>query len=382
MKNFFQKIFLLASITTLTACGTLFDKDNTPNPTPLKEFSASRVAKPLWQTSVGNGAGNESGKFIPAISNNKLFTASRDGSVSAVNQETGQVRWKINTGEPISSGVTANHAFIFVGTHHGDVIALQQSNGQQLWKTNIASEILAPVAANDQFVVVKSTDGNVTALSATTGRTVWHYQEKQPDLTLHGSSSPQIRTNAVFAGFESGVLSRLRLDNGTVLWRTTIAEPEGMFAVQRMVDIDADPLIDNNHVYVTTWQGRLAVLNAWSGNIIWSRDASSASGIAYDGKNIYLSDEEGVVSAYNANNGNVVWQQTQLTARNVSGPVLMGDTLLVGDGEGWLHWLNKRTGQFIARAQVSTGVQATPLVQNHIAYVYAKNGQLSAWTLH
>jgi len=107
MQKFFQQFLIIALLVTLTGCNMLFDKDNIPTPTPLKDFSATHQAKQLWQTSTGNGSGKKYIKLIPAQANNLIFTASTQGKITAVNKNNGKIIWQIDTHEPISSGIAA-----------------------------------------------------------------------------------------------------------------------------------------------------------------------------------------------------------------------------------------------------------------------------------
>ncbi|MDX1901506.1 MAG: outer membrane protein assembly factor BamB [Gammaproteobacteria bacterium] len=381
MKKYLQLILVSALLATLNACSYFFDTDNTPTPATLQNFTAAHHPKMLWRTSTGNGSGNEETKLFPAIANNRVFTASTNGIISAVDQHTGKILWQNNIDEPISSGVAVNDSLVFAGTRSGQFFAIRQSDGVKVWQTRVSSETLAPAVATRMTVLVKSIDGNVTALATSTGRVLWHYREKEPDLILRGGSAPRILGNTAYAGFENGVLVALNLKTGRPLWQATIADPEGIFAIQRMVDIDANPVAHNNRIFVATWQGNIAALNAIHGQKYWSHHASTASGITVDNENVYLADADSHVSAFDVMSGHKRWEQDQLTARTLSGPALMENTIIVGDAEGWLHWINKNTGEFVARTEVGSSILATPLVSEQVAYVYTKDGQLSAWVL-
>jgi outer membrane protein assembly factor BamB len=83
-------------------------------------------------------------------------------------------------------------------------------------------------------------------------------------------------------GFANGNLAKLTLQDGSMLWQQIITIPEGSFAIQRMVDIDADPVVFNNRVYVATYQGKIAALDLTTGKIYWTHDISSFTGLTVD----------------------------------------------------------------------------------------------------
>lgn len=379
IKNLF---FVAATALSLSACSTFFDKDNTPPPSPLVDFIPQAKVQTLWYTSTGAGSNNDYLKLTPSIYGTTIFTASKNGVVAANDIQTGKSLWKINTGDDISSGTAAYADLVYVGSREGNVYALNQNNGQIIWKATSSSEILAPVAARDNIVLVKTIDGRLSAFSTLDGHMFWKYQQTEPNLILRGSSAPQLTYESAIVGFENGTLVKLVIKNGHVQWEKTIADPQGIFAIQRMVDIDADPIIFGNRVFAATYQGRIAALNLSSGEEIWSHDISSYAGIASDGSKVYVSDAQSHVWAFNASNGDVNWQQVKLQARTITGPALIDNYVVVGDAEGYLHWLSKQDGRFMARTFVNkSGIAATPIVKNNILYVYTKDGHLAAYTV-
>jgi outer membrane protein assembly factor BamB len=270
---------------------------------------------------------------------------------------------------------------VFVGTRQGKVFALHQNDGSEAWQTQLSSEVLAPPTGGEGVVLAKTIDGQLNALSEKDGHVLWRYQQTEPALILRGGSAPVINQHHVIAGFENGNVAKLTLDDGSMQWQTTVAIPEGSFAIQRMVDIDADPVVYNNHVYVATYQGKIAVLDLASGKSLWSHEISSFTGLTVDSQRVYVSDATSHLWAFDAETGQVDWRQTQLEARNITGPAEMGNYVIVADGEGYLHWLSKQDGHFVSRNRVNGfSILAAPVVSNNIVYVLTKDGRLSAYT--
>lgn len=366
----------------LCACSGFFDKDNTPAPTPLTNFPSEARAHLLWNSSVNAGVGGDYLKLIPAVNESTIFTADKNGVVTASDKITGRTLWKKSTQTLLSAGPAADSHLVFLGSRKGTVLALSQTNGASLWRTQISSEILAPPAAANGVVLIKSTDGRLTALSESTGRILWHYQQSEPALILRGGSAPQINHNTTVAGFANGRLAKLTLKDGSLLWQQTVAMPEGSFAIQRMVDINADPIIYKNRIYVATYQGKIAALDLTSGREMWSNKISSFTGLAADNTRVYVSDATSHLWAFDAETGAVDWRQPQLEARNITGPNTMDNYVVVGDAEGYLHWLSKQDGHFTARTRTNgNGILATPVVDNHVVYTLTMDGYLSAYTL-
>lgn len=383
MKKNSIKILTWSVLTTLLcACNGFFDKDNTPTPTPLTKYPPEAQVHRLWSSYVNFGQVGDYLKLVPAVTDDSVFTASKDGTVTATNKTNGKTRWSTMLKAQLSAGPTADDGLIFIGTRNGKVLALSQAAGKTIWKTDVSSEVLAPPSASRGIVLVKTIDGELTALAETDGHTLWHYHQTEPALILRGGSSPQFVGNDVIVGFENGNLAKLTLQEGSLIWQTTVAIPEGAFAIQRMVDIDADPIVFNRNIYVATYQGRAASLNLETGKATWTHDMSSFTGLTVDNQRLYVSDAKSYLWAFDRESGTVVWRQIQLEARNISGPAMMDNYIVVGDGQGYLHWLSKEDGHFIVRARVSnSAIRATPVVDNGVVYVLTREGYLSAYKL-
>ena len=86
-----------------------------------------------------------------------------------------------------------------------------------------------------------------------------------------------------------------------------------------------------------------------SGQIWWARDASSYRGFTMDDEHLYLTNADSVVIAMSRSDGSVLWEQDAMKRRGLTAPALDGDALVVGDFEGYVHWLDKATGEIVAR---------------------------------
>jgi outer membrane protein assembly factor BamB len=376
-----KRILVAAMTMSLTACTGFFEKDNTPPPTPLSQLTPEIKPNLIWSTKTGAGSAGDYLKLSPTLYGNTIYTSSTNGTVTATNKQNGHANWSVNTHAHLTSGPGVGADIVVIGSREGEVIALQQENGHVRWKTSIAGEIIAKPAVGNQLVVIKSTDGTLRALSSQSGQERWSYQQTEPGLILRGSSTPLLQGNSLFAGFANGNLAKINLNNGQVSWMRPIATPEGGFSIQRMIDIDANPIIHGHRLYAATYQGNIASLDWNSGSTLWSHAISSYTGMAVDDQTVYISDAAGDVWAFSANNGQTRWQQTGLRARILSAPASMGNYVVVGDEEGYLHWLSKRDGHIAGREFAGDTIFAGPIVENNVLYAQTSNGSLVAYTL-
>lgn len=376
------KAFALATFTfALTACSGFFDKDNTPVPTPLSSYKQEIYPHQRWFVNVGT-SGDEFLKMSPAVSDTAVYTASVKGTVTSVNKETGRINWQINTNLANTTGPGAGDGLVVVGTRYGDVVALNESNGRERWRTMVPGGVLANPAVGQDIVIVKTIDGTIRGLSASNGQQRWSYKQTEPNLILRGASSPLVRDGSTIVGFANGNLAKLSTAGGQLSWIQPIAIAEGGFAIERMIDIDANPIVFQHHLYAATYQGKLASLDWTSGRVLWSHDISTYTGLVADDNTVFLTDAKGHVWAFSADSGLVNWRQTQLEARVLSGPATLGNYVVVGDASGYLHWLGKLDGHFAARTTVgSGGFTAAPIAENNVLYAMTNKGHLVAYTL-
>lgn len=378
-----ETLLLLAGLSLASGCtalGNLFDNpDNTAEPAELVDFEPTIKVRTVWQRRVGSGAGNLFLKLRPAIDGERVYAATRDGRVRAFDARTGESVWDTETDSPLSGGPGVGDGLVLLGTSDGEVIALGEDDGEIKWRARVSSEVLSSPGSRGGVSVARTIDGKLFGLSADDGTRLWVYDRTTPVLTLRGTSSPALAEGTAIAGFDNGQVVAIALSNGQPLWEARVAVPRGRTELERMVDIDADPVIDGKAVYAVTYQGQVAALELFSGEVIWRRDMSSHAGLGVGRENIYVTDDASHVWALNRANSASMWRQAKLEARHVSPPAVFGQFVVVGDLEGYVHWLRREDGQFVARVRIdSDSIVAAPVATSFAVYVYGSGGELAA----
>lgn len=388
MQNTNCRLLLVILLVLLSGCGTkdyvkglLGGDDNSEPPTPLLEIETRVKITELWSKNAGKGSTEQFLKLTPAYSQGKVYVADIRGKLQCIDTSTGDTLWKVDADMVITGGPGANESLAIIGSEEGDVLAYASETGEAVWQTKVSSAILAAPAEANGIVVVRTVDGKVFGLDAKDGARLWIYNRTVPALTLRGTSNPVITGNIVIAGFDGGRVSAIDLQSGKLIWETSVSLASGRSELERMVDIDSEPVIIDNDIYVATFQGRLASVTLENGRITWARDISSYAGLTTDGTNIYVTDDQSHVWALDRATGNSVWKQESLFARNVTAPAVMGDLVVVADLEGYLHWMDKTSGEFVARTQLSKKpILAPPVAFDNVVYAYSSDGKLSAFT--
>ncbi|NJO16820.1 MAG: outer membrane protein assembly factor BamB [Thioploca sp.] len=348
----------------LSSCGIFGGKDNSEPPAPLVKFSPTLTLKTVWTARTGSNVSQDYLRIGPTFYNEQLLMTSPQGQVQALNFKDGSRIWTQKLGIPISSSAGIGENLILVGSHKGDVVALSATDGKEIWRTSVSSEVLVPPQISQGVVVVRTADGKLFGLTSKNGKQLWVYERSMvPLLTLRGTSTPLVVNDLIIAGFDNGKLAALELHTGKVLWEAPIAVPSGRTELERMVDIDADPLLANKVIYVSSYQGHTVAIDLLQGKLLWERDIFSYVGLDIEANALYVTDTKSHIWALDRNNGASLWKQTQLQARGLTAPVSIGDYLVVGDKEGYLHWLQRDSGKFAARYRLSRSrILVPPLV--------------------
>ena len=360
----------------------LLETDNAEPPNELTEYVAEIEPEIVWKESVGVGSDEMYLKLAPAVTTDTIFAADRSGLVQARNLASGELIWETDTEKPISAGPGIGSRTVLVGTSDAEVIALDIHDGSVLWTQPVSSEVLAIPQTSRNISVLRTVDGKLNGLDESTGRSLWIYERTVPPLSLRGTSNPIIEGDHVIEGYASGKLVALRLTNGKVEWESSVVMAEGRSELERLVDLDSDPLLLDNVIYLASFQGGVFAISALDGRVIWwRRDISVYNGLSGDWSYLYLSDESSDVWALEQRNGASLWKQTELHQRQLSAPVIYKNSLVVGDFEGYLHWLSQYDGHQLGRIQISDGpISAKPVVVDDVLYVYTQDGTLAAVT--
>jgi outer membrane protein assembly factor BamB len=365
----------------LFAAGCSKDKDVEP-PAALVKFPETLPVKKLWGDGVGGGKKQIKLRLGlgPAIDNGLVFAANHKGEMLAVSLETGRDVWVKKLKLPISAGPAAALGIVVAGTSKGAVIALDGATGRQLWRTQVNSELLSSPAISEKVVVLRSVDGRLNGLDRATGKILWSVEQQVPRLSLRGIATPIVAKQAAISGFDNGKVMAVSLTTGDTLWDTALASPHGRTELDRLVDIDSAVQVVGENVFATGFQGRTAMLALDSGQLWWSHDMSSYRGLAVDADNLYVTQSDGTVVAMRQRDGAELWRNEKLKRRGLSTPIVTGTAVAIADFQGYIHWLDKSTGELVARVRIAKQrVSSPPAGVGDTIVVLTDGGSLAAY---
>jgi outer membrane protein assembly factor BamB len=365
----------------LIAAGCSKDKD-VEVPAKLVDFPNTLPVKKLWSDGVGGGKKQIKLRLGlgPAIDNGLVFAANHKGEILAVALDTGHDVWVKKLKLPISAGPAAGFGMVVAGTSKGDVIALDGASGKELWRVRVNSEILSAPAISENVVVLRSVDGRLHGLDSRNGKTLWSVEQQVPRLSLRGTAIPIVAKDFAISGFDNGKVMAVSLTTGDTIWDTALASPRGRTELDRLVDIDSAVRVVGENVFAAGFQGRTAMLALDSGQLWWSHDMSSYRGLAVDADNLYVTQSDGVVVAMRQRDGAEIWRNEKLKRRGLSTPIVTVSAVAIADYQGYVHWLDKSTGELVAREHITKQrVSNPPVGADDTIVVLTDGGTLTAY---
>ncbi len=368
-------------VATLSGCGILntFGTDNTPVPAALPTASVSSKPTVLWQKSVGAGSDDAYLQLNPAYANGLIYSVDANAKVTATRASNGDTVFTRKLKSSGKSGIGTNGQQLALVDGHANLFMLDSQNGNVLWQVPVHNQVLATPVMTADTTYLKTIDGVIAAYRNSDGAMLWSYNHGSPTLVLRAGSAVLLDGDTLYAGFADGVVVALDNRTGNELWQQVIANPNGFAEIERMVDIDSTLVLTNGVLFAATYQGQLAALNSHSGAILWQTPLSAYANIALVNNAVIVPEADGTLTAFNRVNGHVLWQQKHLAWRFLTGLTVMKQNLLFGDKEGYVHWVQAATGQYLNHVQPSKNpLYSSPLVVDDTVYSLDSAGKLAA----
>jgi outer membrane protein assembly factor BamB len=404
-------LVLVVTASLLTGCSTLDTvkgwfgggkSDKKANePAELVNLANPIAVRQLWSTGIGDGEDMLWLRQHPALEGSRLFVADDQGQLLALDAASGQQvwaakavditkygsRWTFWKPRTVEGGLTSSpgaaNGLVVVGGRNGEVVAFNADSGQQRWVAKVTSEVLStPLVLGDR-VVVRSNDGRVFGFDPADGARKWVFDRGLPSLTVRGNGSPVSANGLVYIGYDDGSVVALRVADGQRVWEQIVAEPEGRSELDRMADVDGELQIGTDEVFAVSYHNQMQAIAAVNGQPLWNRDVGSYAGLALLGDRLIVADKDGNVWALDRATGNSLWKQDALQRRQLTTPVVQGEYAVVGDLEGYLHWIKLETGDIVGRERLQgSAIRGTPQVSAEgVLYALTSEGDLAAYQL-
>lgn len=366
---------MMAGCSTLNSLNPFASKPKTAVPAPLVALKGSMAVRTAWKLDVGKANGYI---FSPAIAGSSVIVAGGSGAIARVDGASGKALWRIKAPTALSAGVGTDGNVVVVGGLKGAVYAYDM-NGKALWTAQASSEVLTAPVVGDGIVVVRSFDNRIVGLDAKTGEKKWTVQRPSPPLTIRNAPGMVVAGKDVIVAQPGGKLVAILLASGSPRWEVAVGEARGATELERVTDIGGMPVVIDGEVCAVSYQGRVGCFELSTGSARWTKELSSNGGVAVDQTGLFAASDKGDVLAFARDTGVSSWKNDKLGYRNVSTPVSYGRTVAVGDYQGYIHFMSREDGTFLARAATDgSAVVATPVVVGSNLIFQTQNGTVTA----
>ncbi len=258
----------------------------------------------------------------------------------AVDAQTGALKWSVilpcnEFGEPTLAFQT-----IYIGTSlnagtTGTVYALNEMSGKVKWHLTTGGGVWRAIAADPNTQTVFAGVGDpgfqILALDATTGAIKWQIQVPNSSEDLDPGSAMVFANGLVYFSDKNGYVYALHENDGSVAWATQIAKLSAD-------DVSTPAVGSNGVLYVGSLDSYLYALNATTGAVVWR--ASNVGGLdsspALANGVVYFASFNSNIYALDATTHAVLWT-FQTGGKSFSSPIVVNGWLYCGSGDGKLY---------------------------------------------
>ena len=355
-----------------------------PAPVVVPKQSSWKVT-PGWRFYTGETYDSADIPLRPVVGGSRIFAAEPGGKIYALEADTGDVVWQIDSKLDLSAGVGFGHGVVVVASAEGQLLALDPTDGNLLWQSSVGAEVLARPIVADEHIIVRAGDGQVIGVDKNSGTIRWRLRNSVPSLSVRGLSVPVQVNEIVVVGYASGHLSGIDIQSGRERWKTPISRPGGSNQIDRLIDIDADPLIAGSQLFVAAYQDKVYAISLTAQKVQWSAPRSTLRNLAVSDSELLITLDNGVVMALDPNTGAEVWKQARLRGRGVTNPIAIPGSKLcaVGDYQGYVHVMDVSTGALKGRGRARAGAILATFIGPGFEgfYTLSERGMITSWLL-
>ena len=357
--------------------------------------------KLLWSTDVGQDRSYKTGTLQTVFFENMSYVIDSEGLITAVDLLSGNIKWVYDLDLNVTSGLSLHKGILFFGTNEGkyygykidslnasygfldrfDISSLlRRSKIEPDVLVQLISEVSSPGLGIDNLVFVKLDDGNTVAINIDNSRLEWQYKGRNVPLSMKGSGSISNLNNNLFIARDDGNLISLKKNTGKLNWLASISPKSGRNELESLRDIEMTPYIKDGLIFVGSFQGNLISVDAFSGNLMWSKPMSVLSNIDVDDNYVYVADSNGAIFALDRFSGFTKWKLT-LENSMVGTQSFSYDKYIVNiSTQGHVMVIDKDKGQLMTSVALIGKVdnQVRGLLSDKVLYIPSKNGRLNA----
>ncbi len=374
----------------------------------LHHLAAAVTLEKQWSADVGKAAERSRLTSPPIVADGALFVIDARATVSALDVETGKVKWETELAPKIKEkfrvrdvlsrtkaaevgfggGVSYENGKLFVTSGFGFAAALDAATGEELWRYQTDAPVRTPPTAYRGNVYFVTNTNDAVALDQATGEKKWNFQSFEESARILSSASPAAAGDLIVAPFSSGEVVAFLADSGRPVWNDTLARNTQLTALSTLNDIAGSPVIDRGLVYAVSHAGRLVAIDIRTGRRAWEAPIASLQMPWVAGEYIFIISVDAELVCLNREDGAVVWVSQLKRFDNVkkrkgriawAGPILAGDALILVSTDGKMAKVSPTDGGVIETKKIDNGSVIAPIVADERIFVLTQEGKLYAF---
>lgn len=355
-------------LAVLAGCGA--DK---PKPKALEQFTPKIAGRQVWSAKVDA----VSFPLAVAVRGGNFIVASSGGTLLGLEASTGRQVWSASVGAEISAGIGSDGRFHAVVTTDNKLVVFD--GAKEVWREQLKSRVsTAPLVAGER-VFVMGVDRAVHAFDALNGKRLWSLQRPGEALTLLNIGVLTAYKDTLVAG-QGPRLAGIDPNRGTVRWEVPVGTPRGTNEVERLADLVGPAVRAGNRLCARSFQAAVGCADAETGRLLWSRVTGGINAVGGDEDTIFGADASDRIVAWRTSNGETLWTSERMLYRGLSAPASAGPTVVFGDFEGYVHFLDRKDGQPLLRlATDGSPVVGRPVLSGNTLLVVTRKGGLFAF---
>ena len=374
---------IIVSLVIAGCAGGLRGKSNLAPPTELNSAIPSNLVMKTWQIKTGSQTPKESNLRFQIADDgaSTVYVAGQKGIVTAVDMTNGTKVWESKAASPLYTGIQYSQGVLLVGRQDAHIEALSASNGQSLWNAKVLGVPAIPPVGSNGVAVVRTLFGAVEAFDLQTGEEDWAYLLNSSEFSVRGAAPPTFLSGNILIASDEGTLALLSAETGQQIWTTVLSEPQNGSFMGGLRDVDAAIVVSPDRIYVGQYLAGVTALTH-NGRKVWQAGKGVYAGLAYTGNEVVAVERDSTVQALNAADGTPLWSNTDLIGRELTKPVIIGQRIIVGDFEGYVHVIDAQSGMLLGSTKVgSTGFLLDIKEINGSVYLLDYSGTLYKVTI-
>jgi outer membrane protein assembly factor BamB len=324
----------------------------------LPSFSEEVNVEIIWEKKLSGEIENNYTFLNMFKFGENIYVPSNNKKIHIVSAELGNLNESIDVELDIFSGIVADENLIYFGSKQDTVTAVESSSKNVLWQRVMSSEVMSISRVENELIYVTTNDSKVTAIDTNTGKFIWINSQIPAALSIRGSSTPIIEDDKVYIGFEDGRIVSYNATNGDIIWQVQLPSTRIETVIDRLNDIDGSMVLDNGVLYAISYQGSIAAIDSFNGQLLWTQEASSINGLASNNNSIFYIDNDGIMKSVDKYTGRQEWEQSQFFKRLIGSPVFFNDFIIANDIENYLHIFDIETGLASGRIKLRNKIQS------------------------